>query len=128
MKAEQDTTDKLGDYESLNNRLADMNRLQHAVWVYDFDNPAILWGNPQCTAIWQAESLTELRKRDLASGMTETVSKRLLQYKTDFLRDEHKQFREIWTLYPNGEPQTVEVVYSGIRLDDGRMRVPRSNF
>jgi len=86
MKAEQDTTDKLGDYESLNNRLADMNRLQHAVWVYDFDNPAILWGNPQCTAIWQAESLTELRKRDLASGMTETVSKRLFQYKTDFLR------------------------------------------
>jgi len=60
--------------------------------------------------------------------MTETVSKRLFQYKTDFLRDEHKQFREIWTLYPNGEPQTVEVVYSGIRLDDGRMRVPRSNF
>ena len=60
--------------------------------------------------------------------MTETVSNRLFQYKTDFLRDEDKQFREIWTLYPNGEPQTVEVVYSGIRLDDGRMRVPRSNF
>ena len=53
--------------------------------------------------------------------MTETVSNRLFQYKTDFLRDEDKQFREIWTLYPNGEPQTVEVVYSGIRLDDGRM-------
>ena len=120
MKAKHNTAITSDDYESLNDRFADMERLQHAVWVYDFDTPSVLWGNSGSIDLWHAGSLDELLNRDLAHGMTETVSKRLLQYKTDFLRDESKQFREIWTLYPNGEPQTVEVVFSGIRLD-GRM-------
>jgi len=121
MKPESNSTAGAVEYESLDTQFADMDRLQQAVWVYDFDQPAVLWGNPGGVSLWQAGSLDELRKRDLSSGMTETVSKRLLQYKTDFLRDKNKQFREIWTLYPNGEPQTVEVVFSGIRLRDGRM-------
>src|SRR6185369_115635 len=30
-------------------------------------------------------------------------------------------FSEIWTLYPQGQPRTLHVIYSGVRLQDGRM-------
>ena len=105
----------------LESRLREMNRLQQAVWVYDFDNGCIRWSNAGGLDLWQADSLEELQGRDLNTDMTQTVAGRLRQYQTDFLRDESIQFREIWTIYPNGEPSTVEVVYSSLWLDDGHM-------
>jgi len=98
-----------------------IEKLQQPIWIYDFDNTCVNWGNSASLDVWQAESLTDLQSRNFGDDMTETVAKRLLQYRSDFVRDENVQFREVWTLYPNGEPQSMMVVFSGIRLQDGRM-------
>ena len=52
--------------------------------------------------------------------MSISVAKRLKQYQEDFEKRD-ATFSELWTLYPKGEPKTLRVVYSGIRLQDGRM-------
>ena len=107
--------------ESIRYRLRDMNRLRQPAWVFDIDKGRILWGNAGCLDIWQADSLEELLDREMGKEMSASVGKRLRQYQVDFLRDDGAEFCEIWTLYPKGEPRTVEVVYTGILLDDGRM-------
>lgn len=117
----ENTRSKKMSVLSLEDRLGAINRLRQPVWVYDFDNVTVAWSNQGALELWQSDSLAALQARDLKSDMTETVSQRLRQYQTDFLRDQTIQFREIWTLYPNGEPCTVEVVYSALWLDDGRM-------
>ena len=98
-----------------------IEKLQQPVWIYDFDNTCVHWGNAASLDVWQAESLEELQSRDFSKDMTETVANRLSQYRIDFLRDKNMQFREMWTLYPNGEPQNMKVVFSGILLEEGRM-------
>ena len=52
--------------------------------------------------------------------MSISVAKRLRQYQEDFEK-RGATFSELWTLYPKGEPKTLRVIYSGIRLPDGRM-------
>ncbi len=98
-----------------------IGKLQQPVWIYDFDNTSVHWANAAGLVVWQAESLEDLQSRDFGKDMTETVANRLLQYRSDFLRDEEIQFREMWTLYPNGEPQNMKVVFSSVFLQDGRM-------
>lgn len=98
-----------------------IDKLQRAVWIYDFDNTCVEWSNTAGLSVWQAETLEELKCRDMSTDMTDTVANRLAQYKNDFLRDETVQFQEIWTLYPYGAPRTTDVIFSGIRLQDGRM-------
>ena len=107
--------------EGISDRLLDMNRLRQSAWVYDIDHGRVLWANQSGLDIWQADSLAELVNRDLGKDMSDSVAKRLRQYQADFLRDHDAEFCEIWTLYPQGQPRTVEVVYSGFMLDDGRM-------
>ncbi|WP_299679820.1 bifunctional diguanylate cyclase/phosphodiesterase [uncultured Roseobacter sp.] len=97
-----------------------IDRLKTAVWVYDVDHACILYANASACELWQAESEEELRNRDLASDMSPTVSKRLKQYQHDFI-ERDATFSEMWTLYPNGRPTSVMVVYSGYPLADGRM-------
>ncbi|MEM9602434.1 MAG: EAL domain-containing protein [Pseudomonadota bacterium] len=108
-------------YPTLAKRLKDMERLRRPVWVFDIDRAHVCWGNTSCLPLWQADSLSELMSRDMGVDMTETVATRLRQYQADFEADTTSQFQEVWTLYPGGEPRTVDVVFSGIELDDGRM-------
>jgi len=114
-------TNRSSTAEYLDTRLSELARIHEPVWIYDIDNAWIPWANSGSLAIWQADTLEELRGRDFSTDMSQTVEKRLKQYQTDFSRDNNIQFRENWTLYPNGEPQTVEIIYSAYRLDDGRM-------
>jgi len=107
--------------QAMQSQISVIEKLQQPVWIYDFDNTCVNWANAASLDIWRADSLQELQSRDFSADMTETVAKRLLQYRTDFLRDEHIQFREMWTVYPNGEPQNMKVVFSSILLEDGRM-------
>ncbi|MEM7376299.1 MAG: EAL domain-containing protein [Pseudomonadota bacterium] len=113
--------DVIDPYPTLTVRLKDMERLRRPVWVFDIDRAHVCWGNASCLPLWQADSLAELMSRDMGLDMTETVATRLRQYQTDFEADATSQFQEVWTLYPGGEPRTVDVVFSGITLDDGRM-------
>ena len=102
-------------------RMCELERLQHPVWVFDLENARILWSNESSLQIWQSESKEELLSRKMESDMSVSVSKRLDQYKTDFDRDDTVQFNEIWTMYPNDEPVTLNVVFSAFRLSSGRL-------
>ncbi len=95
-------------------------KLQVPVWVYDIDKARIPFANAAACKLWQAESEAELSARNMGDGMSSTVAKRLKQYQNDFI-ETSATFTELWTLYPNGKPQNVMVVYSGLRLADGRM-------
>jgi len=95
-------------------------RLEAAVWIYDIDQARVIRANAAACKLWAAASEAELAGRDMSRDMSPTVAKRLQQYQSDFLKDD-TTFTELWTLYPNGSPQSVMVVYRGFRLDDGRM-------
>ena len=95
-------------------------RLEVAVWVYDIDESRIRYANAAACILWQARDETELRNRDMGKDMSSTVAKRLRQYQIDFINDEAR-FTELWTLYPNGLPKSVMVIFRGFRLPDGRM-------
>ncbi len=96
------------------------HRLEVAVWVYDIDQSRVIFANTSACALWQAEDEAELRKRDMGKDMSSTVAKRLRQYQTDFIQND-STFTELWTLYPNGFPKSVMVIFRGFPLPDGRM-------
>ncbi len=94
--------------------------ISHAVWVFDIDRGRMVWANQLALQIWNAASLDELCSRDMGADMSPAVARRLRQYQQDF---EHStaRFTEQWTLYPNGQPLTLHMVFCGLRLADGRM-------
>ena len=97
-----------------------LDRLDVAVWIFDIDNSRIIFANPAALDLWKAGSAEQLYTRNLASDMTPTVAKRLRQYQNDFSQSD-ATFTELWTIYPNGKPKSVMVVYRGYLLEDGRM-------
>ncbi len=94
--------------------------LRTPIWVYDIDTSRIAFANDSACKLWQAADEAELRCRDLGRDMSAMVRKRLKQYQFDFI-ERDASFNELWTLYPNGSPVSVMVVYTGIRFADGRM-------
>ncbi|WP_297584657.1 bifunctional diguanylate cyclase/phosphodiesterase [Roseibium sp.] len=96
------------------------DRLDTAVWIFDFDLKRILWANGKTLEVMDASSLAELQLRDLGADMSPSVEKRLRQYRHDFWNRD-VSFSEIWTLYPKGTPKVLQMVMSGLRLKDGRM-------
>jgi len=106
---------------TLEKRLAELKRVHQPLWVYDFDDASIVWANAEGLILWQSESVLELSARDLGKDMTQVVTRRLQQYQQDFEHDVSARFTEYWTLYPNGVPQPVEVLFSAFELEDGRM-------
>jgi diguanylate cyclase (GGDEF)-like protein/PAS domain S-box-containing protein len=97
-----------------------IDHLTTPLWVFDIDRSRVVWANRTALEVWKAATLQELTARDLAKDMSISVAKRLKQYQEDFVKS-NATFSELWTLYPKGEPKTLHVVYSGIRLQDGRM-------
>lgn len=95
-------------------------RLDVAVWVFDIDEKRVVYANATACKLWQASDEDDLRSRDFGLDMSPTVQKRLRQYQSDF-RNGDATFTELWTLYPNGEPQGVMVIFRGYILADGRM-------
>lgn len=100
--------------------MAQVDRIATAMWVFDFDRKRIVWANHSALDVWGATSVSELRKRDLGVDMSRAVAERLDQYRADFCRGD-ATFSENWTIYPNGIPKTLQVVFRGLRLRDGRM-------
>jgi len=95
-------------------------RLEVPVWVFDIDNRCVVLANLAACRLWQAENEHELAQRDLGKDMSVTVANRLHQYQSDF-ENMDATFTDLWTLYPKGKPKSVRVVFSGYRLEDGRM-------
>lgn len=94
--------------------------LKTPVWVFDVDLKRVAWANDAALVVWQATSEAELYARDMGKDMSSAVVQRLNQYKEDFIRA-GATFSEVWTLYPNGEPRSSQMLLSGISLPDGRM-------
>lgn len=90
------------------------------IWIYDIDHATIVYANNAACDLWQAEDEAALCARDLGKDMSSTVGRRLKQYQSDF-EDHDATFTELWTIYPNGEPRNVMVIYRAYRLPDGRM-------
>ncbi len=99
--------------------LESFNRIVTPVWVFDTDHSKVHWANPAALKLWRADSLEELTARAMSKEMSPTVAQRLKQYQRDF--ETGASFTELWTLYPNGAPSTTRCIFSGLRLDDGRM-------
>lgn len=98
----------------------EINRLTTALWMFDFDLNRVIWANDAGLRIWNAETREELFSRDLSTGMSLAVRERLQQYKCDFT-DHNRDYREVWTIYPQGEPRTLNVTFRGVKLPDGRI-------
>jgi diguanylate cyclase (GGDEF)-like protein len=101
--------------------LAALGLVRQPLWIFDIDQSRVHWANVSALEIWSATSLEELRSRDMAADMSPAVAARLKQYQTDFERQPGTSFSEMWTLYPKGVPRSLQVVFSGFRLPDGRM-------
>ncbi|MDW3225188.1 MAG: EAL domain-containing protein [Paracoccaceae bacterium] len=100
--------------------LVAVERLKTAIWIYDIDHSRIVFANPSACKLWQADCEVTLRARDLTQDMSPAVAKRLKQYQNDFI-ERDATFSEMWTLYPNGKPTSVRVIFRGHLLADGRM-------
>ncbi|WP_375230466.1 putative bifunctional diguanylate cyclase/phosphodiesterase [Roseobacter sp. S98] len=98
-----------------------VRQLASPVWVFDIDHSRIVLANGAACTMWQAASEAELCARDMSLGMSTTVARRLRQYQDDFITQPETTFREMWTLYPNGQPVSSSVAFCGYRLPDGRM-------
>lgn len=92
--------------------------LQTPIWVFDVDSCRVLHANAPACRLWQADNEDALSRRDFASDMSTTVYKRLSQYQSDVANG--ATFKEMWTLYPNGKPESTEVLFAGFRKVDGR--------
>jgi diguanylate cyclase (GGDEF)-like protein len=101
-------------------RYGALDLVSQPVWVFDIDQRRVHWANRAAVAVWNAPTLAELCARDLGHDMSESVARRLVQYQRDFITA-GASFNELWTLHPAGKPVSLNVVFSGHRLDDGRM-------
>jgi signal transduction histidine kinase/CheY-like chemotaxis protein len=97
-----------------------LDALDTVLWIYDTDNKRVMWANRAALRVWNAETLEELRQRDLSIDMSRSVEQRLKQYQEDFV-NHGATFREAWTIYPKGQPRMLRLAYRGYRLPDGRM-------
>lgn len=95
-------------------------RLKTAIWVYDIDKSQIAFANEAACRLWKADDEASLKARKMGEGMSSTVATRLKQYQSDFI-DSDAQFSELWTLFPDGEPVSVNVIYTGFVMPDGRI-------
>ena len=94
------------------------NMLTRPVWVFDIKAKKMFWANERALALWNAESLESLIERDFASDMTDATEKRLEDYFDRITKGE--VVKEQWTLYPSGNPTTVRISGSAIRIENGR--------
>ncbi len=112
-------TDKSGAKNNLMPSAAEgvVDRLQTAVWVFDIDRTAMVWANPAGLRLWNADDLESLRSMDFKSEISGPVLTRLHEYLERFRRGE--PVIETWTLYPGGEPVTLQCLCSGYETDNG---------
>ena len=87
------------------------------LWVFDPEHQRNLWANAAALRFWHADSAEEFLSRDF-SEHGDTVRERLAVTAADHAQG--KIVRELWTLYPKGEPTTVMLVSRGMRTPDRR--------
>ena len=99
---------------------SDIMALTVPLWVFDIDRSCVVWANESARKLWHADTFEELYERDMGADMSSSIAERLTLYQSSF-EHSRKVFKELWTLYPNGTPQTYQIEMRGHRLPDGRM-------
>ena len=95
-----------------------LDRRQQPAWIFDLDRLRMVWANTAGLEFWKAESLAQLLSRDFAGDMSIGTRQRLRAYRTQ-LRD-GRPHPERWTVYPGGEPATVDCLLTGLYSAEGR--------
>lgn len=101
--------------------LAVLDRVETALWLFDFASLRIVWANRRGLELWDAESAADLAGRDMAQEMSPSVRKRLEQHLADFEADPGRELREFWTLYPQGMPFRVRATLRRWDMAEGRI-------
>lgn len=101
----------------LEERVAAFELLDIPIWIFDSERTQIVWGNREAVALWRAEDLESLRRRDF-SQVSSAIRTRWQSIIAKITKGQtvHEQF----TFYPKGAPVTIECALSLIELDDGR--------
>ena len=85
------------------------------MWVFDLVGRRMRWANPAALAFWNAASLEEFLARDFSDLSPSTIIRNQAHM------DEHAVGRcghEQWTLYPKGQPTTVDIHSIGVALPE----------
>jgi signal transduction histidine kinase len=98
-----------------------VDRLETALWVYDFERGSITWANRRALELWDANSIAALAARQLHGEMSPSVRTRLAQHMEDFRIFPDREIREFWTLYPGGKPFRVRATLRRHELPFGRL-------
>jgi signal transduction histidine kinase/PAS domain-containing protein/ActR/RegA family two-component response regulator len=109
-----------GDFQHYNRQQFRMfNLLRSPVWIFDIEQRSMYWANSPAVHIWNAGSLEELLARDFRSDMSDATVSILQDRLQKLTRNEF--IHEQWTFYPQGQPVTLDIVCSGVRIEDGRV-------
>jgi len=108
------------DLAARTQRYEALNLIGQPVWIFDIDQRRVHWANQAALEVWNAPTLEELCGRDMGADMSESVARRLRQYQSDFI-SHGAAFNEQWTLYPAGQPVSLNVKFSAHPLPDSRM-------
>lgn len=80
-----------------------------AIWVYDVESNAIMWGNRNAWQVWGVDSIEELRKKDLRgyppanlSIMLAYKKKYELEFNSSGSISSHDS--DVWTIFSTGMP------------------------
>lgn len=98
-------------------RAAMLARSATPSWLFDLEQPAIVWANDAALAFWHADSHGQLYSRDFHSDLSSSARERLQTYGMRLAAG--KSVSERWTLYPLGVPTAVDCELSGILTDAG---------
>ena len=96
-----------------------VNQFSTPIWLYDFEQSAIIWANAEGLKLWDAENCESLAHRTMKSEMSSSVATRLDQHRANLRADPDHRIVESWTLYPNGEPALMDCTFHWCPLDNG---------
>jgi PAS domain S-box-containing protein len=85
--------------------LEQLEVLSTPIWVFDLGARRITWANQAAIEFWHADSLAQLRERDLGKDLSLASDGRLRGY-AQRLGNEAR-ITEQWTFYPGSRPVTV---------------------
>ena len=100
-------------------RIAVLSTIAIPIWIIDYVNQKMVWGNPKALELWGAKDLADLTQRDFTRA-SEAVRTR--QLTTQALIEAGGSETRLLTFYPQGHvPVTARCHISGFQLDDGHI-------
>lgn len=86
-------------------------------WVFDVERQRIWHANEKGLEFWRAGSIAELSQREFSSDSASVKDRLTTILETTSKTD---KFQDIWTLYPEGVPQTVVLSFQHVLLENER--------